>query len=63
MIYYDTFDGLRKMHVSDSSEGARVLSPIIRDYAQRGLKVGVLVKGSHAIRMNLISEALINDFV
>ena len=63
VIYYDTFDGLRKMHVSDSSEGARVLLPVIRDYAQRGLKVGVLVKGSHAIRMNLISEALINNFV
>ena len=62
VIYYDTFAGQRKMHVPDSVEGARILLPVIREYAQKGLKIGVLVKGSNAIRMNVISEALINNF-
>ena len=62
VIYYETFDGQRKMHVADSAEGARVLLPLIREYAQKGLKIGVLVKGSNAMRMNLISEALFNHF-
>ncbi|MFR1519324.1 MAG: UDP-N-acetylmuramoyl-tripeptide--D-alanyl-D-alanine ligase [Clostridia bacterium] len=61
-IYYDIFHGQRKMHVSNSAEGARALAPVVREYAQKGLKIGVLVKGSNAIRMHLISEALLDNF-
>lgn len=61
MIYYDTFDGKRKMHASDSQEGARMLLPVIQEYAQSGLKIGVLVKGSNAMRMDAVSDALLNQ--
>ncbi len=62
MQYYDAFAGKRRLHAADSKEGARLLLPVLQEYARQGLRIGVLVKGSHAIEMNVISEALLRDF-
>lgn len=62
MQYYDAFAGKRRLHAVDSKEGARLLLPVLQEYARQGLRIGVLVKGSHAIEMNVISEALLRDF-
>lgn len=59
-MYCESFKG-RKIHASDSAEGARLLLPVIHEYENKGLRVGVLVKGSNAMRMGAVSDALISD--
>ncbi len=59
-LYCETFRG-RIIHASDSAEGARLLLPVIHEYESRGLSVGVLVKGSNAMRMGAVSDALTSN--
>lgn len=58
VLYYDTFSGERKIHVNDSTEGAKELAVIIKEYITKGKRIAVLAKGSNAMRMNVISNAL-----
>lgn len=59
-LYCEAFKG-RKIQARDSAEGARLLLPIIHEYENKGLRVGVLVKGSNAMRMGAVSDALISN--
>lgn len=60
MLYYDVFSGEKKIHTNDSAAGANVLLPLIKEYICKGKRLAILVKGSNAMKMNIISEALIH---
>ena len=59
-LYYDAFDGEEKIHVKDSALGANTLLPILKKEIKTGKKIAILIKGSNAIKMNIISDALIH---
>ena len=61
VLYYDEFSGERKLHVNDSVSGAKEIVEIIKNYVQCGKSVAVLAKGSNAMKMNVISDALIHN--
>ena len=61
VLYYDEFSGERKLHVNDSASGAIEIVKIVKNYMQCGKSVAVLAKGSNAMKMNLISDALIHN--
>ena len=61
VLYYDEFSGERKLHVNDSVSGANEIVEIIKNYVQCGKSVAVLAKGSNAMKMNVISDALIHN--
>lgn len=60
VLYYEVFAGNKKFHAADSLEGADILSEIIKDCILKGLKIGILVKGSNAMKMNIVSERILN---
>ena len=60
VLYYEEFSGVRKLHLNDSAAGANELTKIIGGYMKEGKRVALLAKGSNAMRMNIISEALIH---
>ena len=49
-----------KIHVKDSALGANTLLPILKKEIKTGKKIAILIKGSNAIKMNIISDALIH---
>ncbi len=59
-LYYDAFEGEEKILVKDSALGANTLLPILKKEIRAGKKIAILIKGSNAIKMNIISEALIH---
>lgn len=61
VLYYDEFSGERKLHVNDSASGAKETLEIIKNYMQCGKSVAVLAKGSNAMKMNVISDALTHN--
>lgn len=60
MIYYQEFTGDNKLHVNDSKEGAAQILDIVKGFVDSGKSIAVLAKGSHAMKMNEISEVLLN---
>ena len=58
VLYYDTFSGKKKIHVEDSTSGAEALCRIIKEYIREGKRIAVLAKGSNAMKMNVVSDAL-----
>lgn len=59
-LYCDAFEGNEKIHVKDSALGANTLLPILKKEIKTGKKIAILIKGSNAIKMNIISEALVH---
>lgn len=60
MLYYEMFSKESKLHMHDSAAGVGALLPLIKNYIFEGKRIAILIKGSNAMKMNIISEALIH---
>ena len=58
VLYYETFSGKNKLHAEDSASGAEALCKTVKEYIREGKRIAVLAKGSNAMKMNVVSNAL-----
>ena len=58
VLYYDAFSGKNKFRAENSAQGAEIICEKIKDYIREGKRIAVLAKGSNAMKMNVVSEAL-----
>lgn len=59
-LYCEEFDKEDTLYVKDSAMCANTLLPILKEEIKTGKKIAVLIKGSNAMKMNIVSEALIH---